>query len=193
MAANDVFRDYITDGVPLSGAHKPVKQDIRTLLTGYEDELDTIDARTTVLEASDVAQGNRLTTAESDIDTLQSVAAAGVRWISNSIVVRSTANVNLASGLVNGVTLNGVVLATGQFVFLGSQTATTENGIYTVVAAGAASRSTSTARTAKTAWRDSWRSRGRTPCEKRSSQARPMTATTPFTGWTQARPIPTRD
>ncbi|WJR68141.1 glycosyl hydrolase family 28-related protein [Neorhizobium sp. CSC1952] len=32
-----VYRDFVTDGVPSSGAHKPQKSDIRRLLTGYED------------------------------------------------------------------------------------------------------------------------------------------------------------
>ncbi|MGO7439714.1 hypothetical protein ACC684_11030 [Rhizobium ruizarguesonis] len=31
-----VYRDYITDGIPSSGNHKPDKAEIRTLLTGYE-------------------------------------------------------------------------------------------------------------------------------------------------------------
>jgi len=66
--------------------------------------------------------------------------ALGINWTSNAIRVRSTANVTLASGLTNGTTLNGVVLATGNYVFLGSQTAPAENGLYTVVASGAASR-----------------------------------------------------
>lgn len=36
MAANDVFRDYVVDGVPSSGAHEPVKSEMRTLFTTYE-------------------------------------------------------------------------------------------------------------------------------------------------------------
>ncbi|PLU64514.1 hypothetical protein BMJ21_22865 [Sinorhizobium medicae] len=34
--AANVFRDYETDGVPASGAHKPKKSSIRELLVGYE-------------------------------------------------------------------------------------------------------------------------------------------------------------
>lgn len=35
--AAEVFRDYVTDGVPSSGAKKPKKSEIRGLLKGYED------------------------------------------------------------------------------------------------------------------------------------------------------------
>lgn len=34
--AATVFRDFVTDGVPASGANKPKKREIRALLTGYE-------------------------------------------------------------------------------------------------------------------------------------------------------------
>ena len=54
----------------------------------------------------------------------------------------STANVVLASGLENGDTLDGVTLATGNRVLLKNQTTTSQNGLYTVVASGTASRDT---------------------------------------------------
>ena len=38
-AANDAFRDYVTDGVPGSGTHKPHKADIRDLFGTVETEL----------------------------------------------------------------------------------------------------------------------------------------------------------
>jgi hypothetical protein len=56
--------------------------------------------------------------------------------------VASTANVVLASGLENGDTLDGVTLATGNRVLLKNQTTTSQNGLYTVVASGTASRDT---------------------------------------------------
>ena len=70
-----------------------------------------------------------LTTAQAVFDT-QIVRAA------------STANVALANELENGDTLDGVTLATGDAVLLKDQTAAAENGIYTVVASGAATRAT---------------------------------------------------
>lgn len=64
--------------------------------------------------------------------------------IFNATIVRvaSTANVALANELENGDTLDGVTLATGDAVLLKDQTAAAENGIYTVVASGAAVRAT---------------------------------------------------
>lgn len=113
-SANASFRDYVTDGVPASGDHEPIKSEVRTTFGVVEDEI--------------TASGL--------------LAANGVRWTTNSIRVRSTGNVVIASALENGDTLNGVTLATGNHVFLGSQTDPKENGIYTVVASGAASRAT---------------------------------------------------
>jgi hypothetical protein len=54
--------------------------------------------------------------------------------------VASTANVVLTSGLENGDVLDGVTLATGNRVLLKNQTTTSQNGLYTVVASGTASR-----------------------------------------------------
>jgi len=54
----------------------------------------------------------------------------------------STANVTIASALENGDTIDGVTLVTGDQVLLKDQSTGSQNGIYTVVASGAASRST---------------------------------------------------
>ena len=54
--------------------------------------------------------------------------------------VKTTANVNLATALANGQTVDGVVLATGDRVFVASQAAGAANGVYVSPASGAASR-----------------------------------------------------
>ena len=56
--------------------------------------------------------------------------------------VASTANVVIASALENGDVIDGVTLATGNRVLLKNQTTTSQNGLYTVVASGTASRDT---------------------------------------------------
>ncbi len=56
--------------------------------------------------------------------------------------VATTANINLTNALENGDTLDGITLATGNKVLVKDQTDATENGIYDVVASGAASRNT---------------------------------------------------
>lgn len=113
-SADATFRDYVTDGVPASGVHDPLKSDTRDTMGVIEDRVDDVEAS----------------------------ATAGLRWTTNIVRTRSTANVVIATGLVNLTVLNGVTLATGNHVFLGSQTDTKENGLYTVVASGAAARAT---------------------------------------------------
>ena len=60
--------------------------------------------------------------------------------VKDPVRVASTANVAIASALENGDAIDGVTLATGDRVLLKNQTTATENGVYVVVASGAASR-----------------------------------------------------
>jgi hypothetical protein len=66
-------------------------------------------------------------------------AVAGLR---NRIIAEAatTANINLTTDLENGDTLDGVTLVTGDRVLVKDQTDATANGLYIVVASGAASR-----------------------------------------------------
>ena len=77
-----------------------------------------------------------------DLATKQYVdnTAAGLSWKVNARAA-STTNVTVASALTNGSVIDGVTLATGDRVLLKNQTAAAENGVYIVVASGAASRS----------------------------------------------------
>lgn len=68
-------------------------------------------------------------------------AIAGLSW-KDSVRVASTANVVIASALENGDAIDGITLATGDRVLLKDQSSALENGIYVVVASGAAARST---------------------------------------------------
>lgn len=131
-AFDSAYRNYVTDGVPSSGAHKPTKADIRAIGVTVEDADTALSER---IDDLDITLSERLTNVEE-------LAASGVRWTTQTIRVRSTGNVNLANGLENGDTLNGVTLATGDHVFLGLQSTASQNGIYTVVSSGAASRAT---------------------------------------------------
>jgi hypothetical protein len=58
------------------------------------------------------------------------------------VVAASIENVSIANDLQNGDIIDGVTLATGDKVLLKNQSTQSQNGIYTVVASGAASRST---------------------------------------------------
>lgn len=65
--------------------------------------------------------------------------ANGVRWKA-PVRVATTANIDTATDLENGDTIDGVVLATGDRVLVKSQSTASQNGIYVVPASGAASR-----------------------------------------------------
>ena len=56
--------------------------------------------------------------------------------------VATTGNVDLTADLQNGDTIDGVAVQTGNKVLVKSQSSASQNGIYTVVASGTASRST---------------------------------------------------
>lgn len=57
--------------------------------------------------------------------------------------VASTGNVNLSSAVENNDVIDGVTLATGNYVLLKNQTSSTENGVYIVKASGTPDRHTS--------------------------------------------------
>ena len=59
-----------------------------------------------------------------------------------SVRLASTANVDISTGLVNGATIDSKTLVTGNRVLLKNQSTTSQNGVFVVVASGAASRAT---------------------------------------------------
>jgi len=78
--------------------------------------------------------------------TIQTYVAANAASYTISpklpVATASFVNVAIATGLENGDTVGGVVVTTGQRVLLGGQSTPAQNGIYVVVASGAASRAT---------------------------------------------------
>lgn len=68
-------------------------------------------------------------------------AVAGLSW-KQAARAATTANGTLASAFANGSVIDGVTLATGDRILLKNQTSGGENGIYTVNASGAPTRST---------------------------------------------------
>lgn len=74
--------------------------------------------------------------------------AAGLNWKAN-VRGASTGNLAVATALVSGLVHDGVTYATGDRILLKNQTAPAENGIYVIVASGAASRATDAATAAE--------------------------------------------
>lgn len=68
-------------------------------------------------------------------------AIQGISW-KNPVRVATTAAGTLATSFANGQTVDGQVLATGDRVLIKNQATQSENGIYTVNASGAPTRST---------------------------------------------------
>jgi hypothetical protein len=68
-------------------------------------------------------------------------AVVGIEW-KPSVRAATTANGTLATAFANGQVIDGVTLATGNRILIKNQTTGTENGLYTVNATGAPTRST---------------------------------------------------
>ena len=143
----------------LSGVTSAVQTQLGTKLTASNNLSDLSSASTA---RTNLGLGSIATQAASAVavtggtitglgDPSASSDAATKNYVDNLVTglrtrviarVASTANVVLASGLENGDTLDGVTLATGNRVLLKNQTTTSQNGLYTVVASGTASRDT---------------------------------------------------
>lgn len=93
----------------------------------------------TGMSATDVeAAIDELATEKADITYVDGLAQ-GVAF-KESVRAASTGNVVTTTGLENGDVIDGVTLATGDRVLLKDQSTASQNGIYVVVASGAASR-----------------------------------------------------
>lgn len=97
-----------------------------------------------ILDADDMsgASATNVPSAESVVAYVNS-RLLGLTW-GTPVRAVAVANVTISSGLENGDSLDGLTLATGDRVLLTAQSDATQNGIYVVVASGAASRSSET-------------------------------------------------
>lgn len=77
-----------------------------------------------------------------EVEEVRELALLGVRPPKQSVRLLATTNIVIASALENGDTVDGVVVATGDRVALTGQSTPAQNGVYVVVASGAASRAT---------------------------------------------------
>lgn len=112
VAVQHWLRDHVIENVPSSGTNEPDKPEGRAALARIMSAIDALEGMVTV----------------------------SVRWNTNRVRVQALADVDVASGLVAGTTINDVELEEGDVVFLPQQTNTAQNGLWVVPAAGAASR-----------------------------------------------------
>ncbi|MER8439297.1 hypothetical protein NKH36_03025 [Mesorhizobium sp. M1312] len=141
-AFNTAWRDYVTDGVPSSGAHKPLKSDVRLAGAVIQGQVDLASGRLDTLEDNVGGLPAEVEALDERVDEVEALALSGVKPPKQSVRLLVTTNVVIASALENGDTLDALTLATGDRVALTGQTAPAENGVYIVPASGAAARST---------------------------------------------------
>jgi hypothetical protein len=143
-------------GIQFTGSGTAAVFDLTTAGKALLDDADATTQRSTLglgtiatQNASSVnISGGAITglaspSSNSDAATKQYVddLLSGIRK-RTTVKAASTANVAIATALENGDTLDGVTLSTGDNVLLKNQTTASQNGIYTVVASGSASRAT---------------------------------------------------
>ena len=102
----------------------------------------TQDANSVAITGGSVT-GMSTPSSASDVTT-KSYVDELVAGLKTRIICRAatTANIDLTADLQNGDTLDGITLATGNRILVKDQSTGSQNGIYTVVASGTASRDT---------------------------------------------------
>jgi len=143
-------------GIQFTGSGTAAVFDLTTAGKALLDDADASTQRTTLgLGTIATQNANNVALTGGSITGLGSPSsgsdAATKTYVDNLITglktriicrAASTADVTIASALENGDTLDGITLVTGDRVLLKNQTTDSQNGIYTVVASGSASRDT---------------------------------------------------
>ncbi|MER9900097.1 SGNH/GDSL hydrolase family protein [Mesorhizobium sp. M0130] len=140
-AFNDAWRDYVIDGVPSSGANKPLKSEIRGIGTVIQTTVDGLDTRLDVVEGAIGGLPAEVDALDTRVDEVEALALAGVKPAKQSVRLLMTTDVVIASALENGDPLDGLTLVTGDRVALTGQTTGSQNGVYVVAISGTAARS----------------------------------------------------
>ena len=141
-------------GIQFTGSGTAAVFDLTTAGKALLDDADASTQRTTLgLGTIATQNANSVALTGGTItglgDPSSSSEAATKNYVDNLVTglrtrviarVASTANVAIATALENGDVLDGVTLATGNRVLLKDQSTASQNGLYIVVASGAASR-----------------------------------------------------
>lgn len=156
--ASALINGLVMDGVTLATGQRVL---LKNQTAPAENGLWVVAASGAAVRTSDMAAGSTTAANDAAVFITGGTVAAGMSFYQTTasvtvgttsqtwttyyvkqVRVASTANIAVASALVNASTIDGIVVATGDRVLLKNQTTTTENGIWVVVASGAASRAT---------------------------------------------------
>ena len=141
-------------GIQFTGSGTAATYDLTTAGKALLDDADASAQRTTLgLGTIATQNSNNVTVTGGSVtglgDPSVSSEAATKNYVDQAVAglrtriiaeAATTANISLTTDLENGDTLDGVTLVTGDRVLVKDQTDATQNGLYIVVASGAASR-----------------------------------------------------
>ena len=143
-------------GIQFTGSGSAATYDLTTAGKALLDDADAAAQRTTLgLGTMATQNANSVSISGGSVtglgDPSSSSDAANKNYVDQLIAglrtrivaeVATTANVDLSADLQNGDTIDGVTLVTGDRVLVKDQSTGSQNGLYTVVASGTASRDT---------------------------------------------------
>jgi len=143
-------------GIQFTGSGSAATYDLTTAGKALLDDADAAAQRSTLGLGTIATQAaNSVSISGGSItglgDPSSSADAANKNYVDQLIAglrtrivaeVATTANVDLSADLQNGDTIDGVTLATGDRVLVKDQSTGSQNGLYTVVVSGTASRDT---------------------------------------------------
>ncbi len=143
-------------GIQFTGSGSAATYDLTTAGKALLDDADAAAQRSTLgLGTISTQAANSVSISGGSItglgDPSSSADAANKNYVDQLIAglrtrivceVATTANVDLSADLQNGDTIDGVTLATGDRVLVKDQSTGSQNGIYTAVSSGTASRDT---------------------------------------------------
>lgn len=126
-------------GPYLPKTHETAFDKSMTAIQEVQEEVDRC-VKNAVSSTSSIDSAEYLAACETAASQAAASAATVTQSATRTVALRATADVDVATGLVAGQSIDGVVLVAADRVMLDLQSTATEDGIYVAVAAGAGTR-----------------------------------------------------